>query len=194
MLRLWAIAATFALIGAGRAAADPCEAIPPGGPAPAAASFGAAFSGPVAHVIDGDSFCVALGEGPQAWLEVRLGDFYAVKDGAAGAKAKAALEGLALGKPVDCVANLQSDDRIAARCWIGGQLVSDSLRAAGVAEEDVGSVAAPARAARRASGGSGGGSQGSSTAQTVGQGSEAFGRSVASALKQPRPIPILILP
>jgi micrococcal nuclease len=187
------IAVVVALAGVSGEMADPCEAIPDGGPAPAAAAFGSTFSGPVVHVIDGDSFCVALGDGPKSWVEVRLGDFYAWKEGANGPKAKAALEHIALGKKADCVANLQSGDRISARCWIGGEPIGDSLRTAGVAEEDVGSVApASGSAAARTSkpGRASSGYQG----QDVTQGAKAFSRSVAAGLKRQRAIPILLLP
>jgi micrococcal nuclease len=176
------IAVVVALAGVSGEMADPCEAIPDGGPAPAAAAFGSTFSGPVVHVIDGDSFCVALGDGPKSWVEVRLGDFYAWKEGANGRKAKVALEGLAMGKTATCVANLQSGDRVAARCTIDGKPIGDSLRTAGVAEEDLGVASGPpvsgpvhgrerARAARGASPG-------------VGQAARAYRSGVASGLRR----------
>lgn len=125
------------------AAADPCEAIPEGGPLPGYLSFGARFSGQVVHVIDGDSLCVAVGPEPSQWVEVRLGDFHAVelKD-PGGAKAKAMLERVATGRQASCVASLRTYDRIAARCPIDGRPVGDSLRAAGSPEGGNGQVAA----------------------------------------------------
>jgi len=190
MRRIWILAALVTLFGAGGAHADPCEAIPEGGPAPAAASYGASFAGPVAYVIDGDSFCVALGEGPKTWVEVRLGDFYAVKTGTAGATAKAALERIALGKQATCVANLQSGDRVAARCSIDGKPVGDSLRTAGVAEEDLGSVASPvaSRSGRRSAQGSAHASQ---SGDVLGA-AQGFRQGVASGLKRAARMPMII--
>ncbi|HEY2355973.1 MAG TPA: hypothetical protein VGH86_00880 [Phenylobacterium sp.] len=75
----WVFASSLVVAAAlaSSAAADPCKAIPDRGPAPAYLSSGATFSGPVVYVGDGDSLCVAVGEGPQNWVEVRLADFYA---------------------------------------------------------------------------------------------------------------------
>lgn len=120
---------------AGAALADPCEAIPQDGPMPAYLSFGATFSGPVARVLDGDSFCVAVGPTPRDWVEVRLADFYAPESGeAAGRAAKAALERIALGRTAVCVASMRTYDRVAARCQIDGRAVGDQMRDARIAE------------------------------------------------------------
>jgi endonuclease YncB( thermonuclease family) len=108
--------------GCAAAAADPCKAIPDRGPAPAYLSPGSTFAGPVVYVGDGDSLCVAVGDGPQAWVEVRLADFYAPElHEPAGPAAKAALTRLAMGKRATCRADHQSYDRMVARCEIGGR-------------------------------------------------------------------------
>jgi len=115
--------------------ADPCEAIPDRGPLPAMLNFGSTFSGPVSYVIDGDSLCVAVGEGHANWVEVRLADFYAPESGSPqGPAAKAALERIALGQTAVCVANLRTYDRIAARCRVGGRPIGDLMRSAGISE------------------------------------------------------------
>lgn len=120
---------------AGSALAGPCKAIPDRGPAPAWLSRGATFSGPVVYVADGDSLCVATGEGASSWVEVRLADFYAPElHGAGGAAAKAALARITAGRTAVCIADHQTYDRIAAVCHIGGRSVGDLMRAAGVAE------------------------------------------------------------
>lgn len=64
MLR-WAVL-LFVGFGASAAQADPYEAIPEKGPLPPYLAFAARFSGPVVHVIDGDSLCVAAAAWPGA--------------------------------------------------------------------------------------------------------------------------------
>ena len=95
MHTLLAFAMGLALIPVSAAAADPCRAIKDEGWLPAGVSYGATFSGPVVHVIDGDSFCVAIGQGEKAWVEVRLADFFAQEMSLGGGTAKSALERLA---------------------------------------------------------------------------------------------------
>lgn len=117
------------------ALADPCKAIPDRGPAPAYLAPGSAFSGPVVYVGDGDSFCVAVGQGPGSWVEVRLADFYAPElQEPGGAQAKAALERIAKGRRADCRAEHQTYDRVAAVCQVGGRRLGDLMRSAGIAE------------------------------------------------------------
>jgi len=125
------------LLGAlGTAAhADPCKAIPDRGPMPSYLYRGAHFSGPVVYVGDGDSLCVAVGDGPQNWVEVRLADFYAPElHSLSGPEAKAALERLAMGRQADCTAEHQSYDRVVAACRIDGRSIGELMRDAGVAE------------------------------------------------------------
>ena len=117
------------------ALADPCKAIPDKGPLPTQLSRGASFSGPVVYVGDGDSLCVAMGKEPQAWVEVRLADFYAPElHSPEGRDAKAVLERIAKGKRVTCIAGRRSYDRIVAACEIDGVSLAARLRRAGVAE------------------------------------------------------------
>lgn len=119
----------------GSSSADPCKAIPDRGPFPTYLSRGAKFSGPVVYVGDGDSMCVAIGEGPQNWVEVRLEDFYAPELHEPGGKeAKVALERIAMGRRVECTAGHRTYDRVTAMCAIGHQNISQLLRVAGIAE------------------------------------------------------------
>jgi micrococcal nuclease len=127
----------FALLATSAAAAhaDPCEAIQENVPLPSYLSFGSTFSGPVDVVIDGDSLCLAVAPGSSGLVEVRISDFWAPEfTSPGGPAAKAALERIALGKQASCVANLRTYDRIAARCTIGGTLIGDLMRSAGVRE------------------------------------------------------------
>lgn len=109
------------------ALADPCE-----GPLP---SSGTRFEGTVRYVGDGDSICVSSSGAPNTWIEVRLADFYAPELHApGGAQAKSALERVALGKSVQCVAGRRSYDRVVAQCTVNGASVGDLMRRAGVNE------------------------------------------------------------
>ena len=132
-------AASAALITAfavaASANADPCKAIPDKGPMPAYLHKGATFAGPVVYVGDGDGLCVAVGEAPSAWVEVRLADFYVPELGdPGGPEAKAALETIAKGRAVSCVADHRSYDRIVAACTLNGRDLGDVMRATGIAE------------------------------------------------------------
>jgi endonuclease YncB( thermonuclease family) len=122
-------------VGVAPALADPCKAIPDKGPMPAYLSPGSTFSGPVQYIGDGDSLCVAVGAGPQNLVEVRLADFYAPELSApGGAQAKAALERIAKGGRVECVAGRRTYDRVAATCRLKGRSLGDLMRQAGVRE------------------------------------------------------------
>lgn len=151
-MRLSAFIATRALAALGSAVlgsaalADPCKAIPDHGPAPAYLAPGAAFSGQVVYVGDGDSLCVALGPRTDQWVEVRLADFYAPElHDPGGAQAKATLSHLAYGRRASCIADHQSHDRMVATCRINGRSLGDMMRAAGVHE---GGRAYPSRVGR----------------------------------------------
>jgi micrococcal nuclease len=124
-----------ALTMATAARADPCKAIPDRGPMPSYLHRGAHFSGTVVYVGDGDSMCVAVGQGAANWVEIRLEDFYAPElHSPTGPAAKAALERVAMGRNAECVANHQSYDRVVATCRIGGHSIGDMLKAAGSVE------------------------------------------------------------
>jgi len=107
--------------------ADPCVA-----PLPRP---GSSFGGTVRYIGDGDSLCVGPTADPQTWVEVRVADYYAAELHAPGGReAKAALERIALGKPVQCTAGKRSYDRTVAVCTLGGDSIADLMRRAGVAE------------------------------------------------------------
>ncbi len=111
--------------------ADPCEGALP-------RRAGATFSGVVRYVGDGDSLCVGQTSDAGAWIEVRLADFDAPELNAqGGARAKATLERIAMGRQVRCVAGggrsrrVISFDRVIALCRIGDRTIGDLLREAG---------------------------------------------------------------
>jgi len=135
LLIMASVLSAMVLLGASAAHADPCKAIPDTGPLPGYLYPGARFAGPVVHIGDGDSLCVAVGAGPQNWVEVRISGFYAPElHEPDGKQAKAALSSIARGRSAVCVADHQSYDRIVARCYIGGRLIGDLMRQAGVSE------------------------------------------------------------
>ncbi|MEN3976895.1 nuclease [Emcibacter sp. SYSU 3D8] len=135
LIAVTALILTLFSLTAWPAMADPCMAIPDKGPLPAYLTKGSNFSGPVVYVGDGDSLCVALGSGPEHWIEVRISDFYAPElREQGGGDAKRALEKIALGKKADCVSGKRSYDRIVAHCRISGTSIGDQMRAAGIRE------------------------------------------------------------
>lgn len=128
-----------ALAAATPAFADPCKAIPDQGPTPAYLAPGSKFEGTVSYVGDGDSLCVAVGPSPNEWVELRAADFYAPELHAAGGpEAKAALEQIAIGRRVICVAGRRSYDRVVAKCRINGVSIGDQMRRAGITEGGAG--------------------------------------------------------
>lgn len=109
------------------ALADPCTA-------PLPQHAGDTFSGIVRYVGDGDSLCVGASTNPNTWIEVRLADFNAPKfHSPRGTRAKAAIERIALGHQVQCVAgggrrgNVTSYDRVIATCRLNGRRIGDLL-------------------------------------------------------------------
>lgn len=126
-------AAVAALVLAASAArADPCRAIPDRGPTPPELAPGCRFEGPVVYVGDGDSLCVALGDGHDRWVEVRLADVYAPElHEPEGPAAKAILERIVSGRRLVCAAGRRSYDRVVATCRLDGRLLSERLTSAG---------------------------------------------------------------
>lgn len=150
-IRLAALASALAVV-CSEAQADPCKAIPDHGRAPDYLHRGNQFTGPVVYVIDGDGLCVDVGSNSHvegsaekgtrivsfpgaSWVEVRIADFYAPElHEPGGPEAKAALERIAKGQAVACVADHQSYDRIVAVCTLQGVSLGDRMRAAGIVE------------------------------------------------------------
>lgn len=130
----------FACLGgawllAAAAHADPCEA-DVSGYAP-----GAAVSGIVRYVGDGDSLCIGPSANPNSWIEIRIADFYAPELATpAGKRAKDALSRIAKGGMASCIVQrgnngrTYSYDRLIASCRIGDVGVAAAMKRAGVAE------------------------------------------------------------
>jgi len=81
---------------------------------------GAEIHGPVLHVLDGQTLCVAKGTDPSQWMAVRLDD-------APQAASWGALMSVAFGKDVTCVAQ---DAGRAAICRIDGRSIGTQLEGA----------------------------------------------------------------
>lgn len=120
-----------AALGPGVAHADPCEGALP-------RRDGAAFSGVVRYIGDGDSLCVGNTRDPATWIEVRLADFDAPElHSPTGRADRARLARLVEGRRLDCVAvrgrtgRVVVWDRVIAACCLDGRSVGDLLRAAG---------------------------------------------------------------
>ncbi len=144
-----AVGVLVSLSVATAARADPCKAIPDRGPMPAYLTPGNAFSGPVVYIGDGDSLCVALGPTQAEWVEVRLADFYAPELAAPGGReAKSALERVAMGQRVECVAQHRSYDRVVAGCALQGVSLGDRMRATEVREGETGRLLGPGKGTR----------------------------------------------
>lgn len=84
------------------AGAGVCRGAPP--------AAGAVFRGPVLHVPDGRTVCVARGFNPDRWIALRLDD-------APPATARATLMAVAFGKDVDCSVSGASQ----AHCTLDGR-------------------------------------------------------------------------
>ncbi|MBU1377117.1 MAG: hypothetical protein KKE02_13450 [Alphaproteobacteria bacterium] len=111
----------LAFVGAGLAvgAESPC-----GGRAPAT---GAELHGPVLHVLDGRTLCIANGVDPSQWTEVTLQD-------APASASWGGLMSVAFGNDVTCV--VQGSDRTAI-CRIGQRSIGARLNDAAVAKDAV---------------------------------------------------------
>lgn len=94
---------------------------------------GATFGGVVDYVMDGDSICVRTASG---LVEVRIADFNApeLKEAGRGARAKAAMKSIALGRRVECLADHRSYDRMVSVCRLNGVSLGDLMRGAGIEE------------------------------------------------------------
>ena len=111
------LALALLLLSAGAAAAQtsPCR-----GEAPAA---GVQVQGPVLHVLDGQTLCVATGTDPSRWLPLKLED-------APASASWGALMSVAFGQDVTCMAQAGGAAicRIAGRS-IGGRLDGEAAKA-----------------------------------------------------------------
>lgn len=132
-LQTWIGSALFAAglslcAAAGPATAAPAE--PCSGPRPVA---GVHIRGPVLHVIDGETICVALGYAPDAWIRLRLADAPAASpirrvSNRAEADPKRVMMAAAFAKMAECRTELDADRKVVAVCTVDGVPLGRALR------------------------------------------------------------------
>jgi hypothetical protein len=132
-LQTWIGSALFAAglslcAAAGPATAAPAE--PCSGPRPVA---GVHIRGPVLHVIDGETICVALGYAPDAWIRLRLADAPAALpirrvSNRAEADPKRVMMAAAFAKMAECRTELDADRQVVAVCAVDGVPLGRALR------------------------------------------------------------------
>lgn len=101
-----AAAAAATLLGAGEASASPCGA--------QALPVGHTFRGPVLHVLDGSTLCIAMGPAPSDWAALRISD-------APPESTRGLLMAVAFAKDVDCTVVETGEAEAVAVCSIGGR-------------------------------------------------------------------------
>jgi len=106
-------------------AAQPC-----GGPSPVA---GVEIRGPVLHVIDGETLCVALGFETDTWIKLRIADMPPPpvrKTSTAGLETnpRGALMQVAMARMADCKTVKDDAGEVAALCTIEGRPIGEALR------------------------------------------------------------------
>lgn len=108
------LAGVFAVFfAANSASASPCGADP--------MPVGSTFRGPVLHVLDGATLCVALSPAPAEWAELRLAD-------APQESSRNLLMAVAFAHDVDCIVVEAQGAAPAAMCSIDGRSLGELAR------------------------------------------------------------------
>lgn len=102
-----------ALLAASSAVASPCR-----GDAP---PVGSTLRGPVLHVLDGETLCVALSPSPMDWAPLRLAD-------APPASSRSLLMAVAFAQDVDCTVVESEAAETVAVCAVRGRRLGDLAR------------------------------------------------------------------
>ena len=136
-LQTWIGSALFAAglslcAAAGPATAAPAE--PCSGPHPVA---GVQIRGPVLHVIDGETICVALGYAPEQWIRLRLADAPVSSpirriSNTPQADPRGVMMAAAFAKTAECRTELDADRQVVAVCTVDGMPLGRALRDGGV--------------------------------------------------------------
>lgn len=99
--------------------AGPCKGPPP--------AIGAVLHGPVLHVIDGDTFCVALGATPDRWTPLRLASVRPHAPSIATRSEHGTLMAVAFAQNVTCRVVGAAEARTLAVCEMDGHSIADRL-------------------------------------------------------------------
>jgi len=118
---LSAVVAAFALAAATSAQADGLCTAPP--PAP-----GAVVHGPVLHVFDGQTLCVALGATPDRWLPIRLTQEGSGPSSQESSASRGALMAVAFGQDVTCRITQVAAEAAAGVCKRRGRSLARQAR------------------------------------------------------------------
>jgi hypothetical protein len=131
-LRTWIGSVVFAaglalcgLVGGAQAApAGPCT-----GPRPVA---GVEIRGPVLHVIDGETICVALGYAPDEWIRLKLADAPAPSpirrvSSRAEPDPKSVMMAAAFARMAECRTELDRSGEVVAMCTVDGVPLARAL-------------------------------------------------------------------
>ena len=114
------IASTLSLtVAPAPSGAGPCTGAPP--------PVGSVIHGPVLHVLDGVTLCVALGAAPNTWIPVEIADARATPSTRMGAPSRGTLMAVAFAQNVTCQMVGASRGRTIADCSIDGRLVSEQI-------------------------------------------------------------------
>jgi hypothetical protein len=91
----------------------------------AAPALGELFAGPVLHVFDDHTLCVAQGPTPSEWIRVKL-------DLGSGPEARSALMAAVFAKRVVCIAHRDERGEVVARCAVDGVPLSERIESPAV--------------------------------------------------------------
>ncbi|HRD29815.1 MAG TPA: hypothetical protein PLO65_16065, partial [Caulobacter sp.] len=99
------------------------------GPHPVA---GVEIRGPVLHVIDGETICVALGYAPDEWIALRLADAPVASpirrvSSRAGADPRGVMMAAAFAKMAECRTELDRGGEVVAVCTVDGVPLARAL-------------------------------------------------------------------
>ncbi len=109
---------TLSLTTAPSADMGPCTGTPP--------SAGTIIRGPVLHVLDGATLCVALGANPDRWVPLALAGAR-TQSIAAGSAARGTLMGVAFAQDVTCEILGASHGLTIADCRVDDRRISERL-------------------------------------------------------------------
>ena len=97
----------------------PCAGKPP--------AIGELLRGPVLHVLDGVTLCVALGARPDAWVPLQLVVARTGPKTNHGAPTRGTLMAVAFAQDVTCQVVGVSGGRTLADCWVDDHLIAERI-------------------------------------------------------------------